>query len=248
MRKLGLIGGMSWVSTAMYYQAINKAMAKRVGGMHSAPLLIESHDFAPIAQRMAADDWDGCAEVLAASARRLEAAGAEALMLCSNTVHRVYNLVAAEVAVPILHVGDVIAQRLAKDGVTRAGLLGTRSTMYESSYRERIEREGIALQIPDAASAAEVDRIIFEELVRGQVTRNSERFLKTCVTQLAKARNQAVLLGCTELVLLVDPGSSMLPVYDSTALHAQAAVEWIFADDEASTQRIQSARKTAAAA
>lgn len=228
MRKLGLIGGMSWVSTAMYYEAINKAVAKRLGGMSSAPLLIESHDFAPMAELQKAGDWQGWGRLLAQSAQRLQAAGAEGLLLCSNTAHRVFDQVAKAVEIPLLHIGDVTAARLARDGVTRAGLIGTRFTMSETFYRERIERQGIAVQIPDAATAAEIDRIIFQELVRGQITRNSQRVLKTCLTEFAKARNEAVILGCTELVLLVDPGASMLPVYDTTALHSQAAVDWIF--------------------
>ncbi len=230
MRKLGLIGGMSWVSTAMYYQAINKAVAKRLGGMSSAPLLIESHDFAPMAALQAAGDWDGWGDMLAESAQRLADAGAEGLLLCSNTAHRVYDRVADAVDIPVLHIGDVTAERLVKDGVSRTGLIGTRFTMNEDFYRARIEQAGISVQLPDPPTAAEIDRIIYEELVRGQVSRNSQRVLKTCLTEFAKARNQAVILGCTELVLLVDPGASFVPVYDTTALHSQAAVEWILQD------------------
>jgi aspartate racemase len=230
VRKLGLIGGMSWVSTAMYYQAINKDIGKRLGGMSSAPLLIESHDFAPMAALQAAGDWQGWGDMLAESAKRLEDAGAEGLLLCSNTAHRVFDQVAEAVDIPLLHIGEVTADRLVQDGVSRTGLIGTRFTMNESFYRERIEARGITVQLPDPQTATEIDRIIYEELVRGQVSRNSQRVLKTCLTEFAKARNQAVILGCTELVLLVDPSASMLPAYDTTALHSQAAVEWLLAD------------------
>jgi aspartate racemase len=214
----------------MYYEQINKAVAKRKGGLGSAPLLIESHDFAAVAERQAAGDWDGLAEILGASARRLADAGAEGLILCSNTAHKMYDSIAEQAGVPVLHIGDVTAARLVKDGVKRAGLIGTRVTMSESFYRDRIEAHGIAVTTPDPATIKEIDRIIFEELARGTVSRVSQRTLKTCLTILSQARQQAVILGCTELVMLVDPVANVLPVYDTTALHAQAAVEWIMGD------------------
>ncbi len=231
MRKLGLIGGMSWVSTALYYEQINKGVAKRLGGLSSAPLLIESMDFAPVAALQASGDWDALGSLMAESARRLVKGGAEGLIICCNTMHRVYDRAAAAVRVPILHIGDVTAERLAADGVRRAGLIGTRFTMAGSFYRERLEAKGIEVALPDPATAEEIDRIIFEELSRGQVTRHSQRRLKTCLTNMSQARQQAVVLGCTELVMLVDPGAALLPVYDTTALHAKAAVDWLLAPD-----------------
>ena len=229
MRKLGLIGGMSWVSTAMYYEQINRGVAKKLGGLASAPLILESFDFAPVAELQHAGEWERLGDMLAEAGRRLEAAGAEGLMLCSNTMHKLYERVAEAVSIPLIHIGEVTAEKLAADGVKRAGLLGTRFTMGEAFYRERLEAKGIAVTLPDPPTALEIDRIIFEELARGQVTRNSERRLKTCLTEMAKARQQAVILGCTELVMLVDPGASVLPAYDTTALHAKAAVDWITA-------------------
>jgi aspartate racemase len=229
MRKLGLIGGMSWVSTAMYYEQINKGVARQLGGLASAPLVLESVDFAPVAELQSAGAWEELGRVMADTGRRLEGAGAEGLLLCSNTMHKVYEDVAAAVSVPILHIGDVTAEKLVADGVKRAGLIGTRFTMGESFYRDRLEAQGIAVSVPDPATAQEIDRIIFEELAKGQVLRQSERRLKTCLTEMGKARQQAVILGCTELVMLVDPGANVLPVYDTTALHAKAAVEWILA-------------------
>lgn len=222
-----MIGGMSWVSTALYYDAINKGVAKAQGGVSSAPLLIESMDFAPLAALQEAGEWARIGQVLAASARRLEAGGAEGLILCTNTMHKVYDEIAAAVVIPVIHIGEVVAARLAQDGVKRAGLIGTRFTMGEPFYRERLERHGVTVSIPDAGTAQEIDRIIFEELARGEVTRTSQRRLKTCLTELAQSRQQGVILGCTELVMLVDPGAAVLPVYDSTALHAKAAVDWI---------------------
>ena len=234
MRKLGLIGGMSWVSTAMYYDAINKGVARRLGGLHSAPLLLESLDFASVAERQSEGDWGGLSDLLGASARRLADAGAEGLILCSNTSHKMYDRIVHDAGIPVLHIGDITAEKLVKDGVKRAGLIGTRFTMAESFYRDRIEAHGISVATPDPAMMKEIDRIIFEELARGQVSRVSQRTLKTCLTMMAQARNQAVILGCTELVMLVDPGANVLPVYDTTALHAQAAVEWILGLREAS--------------
>jgi aspartate racemase len=231
LRKLGLIGGMSWVSTAMYYEQINKGVSRRLGGLSSAPLLIESVDFGPVAEMQREERWDALAEQLGESARRLEDAGAEGLLLCSNTMHKVYDQILEKIDIPILHIGDVTAEKLVKDGVRRAGLIGTRFTMRERFYRDRIEAHGIVVAIPDPATMAEIDRIIFEELTRGIISRVSQRTLKTCLTIMGQARNQAVILGCTELVMLVDPVANVLPIYDTTAIHSRAAVEWILAEE-----------------
>jgi aspartate racemase len=231
VRKLGLIGGMSWASTALYYEAINKGVARRKGGLASAPLMIESLDFQPIVQLQAAGEWNAIADRLIESAQRLQNAGAEGLVLCSNMAHKHYDLIAQEIGIPILHIADVTAERLVKDKVKRAGLIGTRFTMTDNFYRDRIEAHGIEVAIPDAATMAEIDRIIASELFLGHVSRVSQRTLKTCLTRLGQARNQAVILGCTELVLLVDPGANVLPVYDTTALHSEAAVEWILGEE-----------------
>jgi aspartate racemase len=225
-----MIGGMSWASTALYYEAINKGIAKKVGGLSSAPLIIESVDFAPIAAMQTAGEWDRLGEMMVDSAKRLIAAGADGLLLCSNTMHKLYDRVAAAVDVPMVHIGEITADKLVSDGVKRAGLIGTRFTMSEGFYRDRLEARGISIATPDPTTAQEIDRIIFDELAKGQVTRQSQRRLKTCLTEMSQARQQAVILGCTELVLLVDPGANVLPVYDTTALHSAAAVEWIAAE------------------
>jgi aspartate racemase len=237
LRKLGLIGGMSWVSTAMYYEQINKGVAKRKGGLASAPLLIESLDFAAVVERQSAGDWDGLGSLLGEAAKRLADAGAEGLILCSNTAHRMYDRIAEDAGIPVLHIGDITAARLVRDGVKRAGLIGTRFTMMESFYRDRIEAHGISVATPEPAMMKEIDRIIFEELARGHVSRVSQRTLKTCLTLMSQARQQAVILGCTELVMLVDPAANVLPVFDTTALHAQAAVEWILDEKKAEAEQ-----------
>lgn len=221
---------MSWVSTAMYYEAINKGIAKRQGGLSSAPLIIESMNFAEVASLQSAGEWHQLGDLLIGSAKRLEAAGAEAIILCSNTAHRMYDWIDGELKIPMLHIGDVTAAKLNSDGVKRAGLIGTRFTMQEAFYRERLELHGITVSVPDPSIMAEIDRIIFEELARGHVSRVSQRTLKTCIFNMAQQRNQAVILGCTELVMLTDPGANVLPVYDTTNLHARAAVDWILGE------------------
>jgi aspartate racemase len=232
VRKLGIIGGMSWSSTALYYDHINRGIAQRLGGLHSAILAIESVDFAPIAAMEFAGDWDGIAKITIDAARRLEASGAEGLLIACNTVHKSYDAVAANVGIPVLHIADAAADRLVADGRTRVALLGSRFTMTEGFVRERIERRGIALAPIDNGWMNEVDRIIFEELAAGRVVRDSQRKLKTLITELGKQKVQAVVLGCTELVLAVDVRANVLPVYDTTAIHARAAVEWMLAEEE----------------
>lgn len=232
MRKLGIIGGTSWSSTALYYEQINRGVAQRLGGLHSATLAIESLDLAPFAAMELSGDWNGVAKVTLDAARRLVASGAEGVIITSNTGHKVYDAVAPKVAVPMLHIGDAVAARLVADGRSIVALLGTRFTMNEGHVRDRITARGIRLAAVDPEWIAEVDRIIFEELAAGRVVRDSQRKLKTLITELSKQKVQAVVLGCTELVLAVDVRANVLPVYDSTAIHARAAVEWMLADLE----------------
>jgi aspartate racemase len=223
---------MSWASTALYYDHINRGIAQRLGGLHSALLAIESVDFAQIAAMEFAGDWDGIAKVTIDAARRLETGGAEGLLLACNTVHKSYDAVAANVNVPVLHIAEAAADRLVADGRTRVALLGSRFTMTEAFVRDRIERRGIALAPIEAGWMTEVDRIIYEELGVGRVVRDSQRKLKTLITELAKQKVQAVVLGCTELVLAVDVRANVIPVYDTTSIHARAAVEWMLAEEE----------------
>ena len=232
MKKLGIIGGATWSSTALYYDHINRLVAQRLGGLHSASLAIESLDLAPFAAMQQAGDWDGVAKVVVEAARRLKASGAEALLLASNTSHKVEGAAAAETGLPILHIADVTADRLVADGRSRVALLGTRFTMTEPFIRDRIEARGISCVPIEAGWIAEVDRIIYDELAVGRVVRDSQRKLKTLITELAKQKVQAIVLGCTELAMAVDVRANVLPVYDTTAIHARAAVEWMLDSEE----------------
>jgi aspartate racemase len=232
VRKLGIIGGTSWSSTALYYDHINRGVAQRLGGLHSATLAIESLDLAPLAAMELSGDWDGVEHVTLEAAKRLEASGAEGVIITSNTGHKVFDAVAPKLGVPMLHIGDAVAAKLAADGRGRVALLGTRFTMNEGHVRDRITARGIALAPVEPEWIVEVDRIIFEELAAGRVVRDSQRKLKTLITELGKRKVQAVVLGCTELVLAVDVRANVLPVYDSTSIHARAAVEWMLADEE----------------
>lgn len=231
MRKLGIIGGTSWSSTALYYEHINRGVAQRLGGFHSARVTIESVDFADLIALEDADDWDGVAKLNIDAAQRLQAAGADGVLMACNTTHKVYDAVAKNVDVPVLHIADGAADRLVADRMNRVALLGTRLTMTEPHVRGRLEARGINLAPIDPNWIAEVDRIIFEELARGRIVRESQRKLKTLITELAKQKVQAVVLGCTELVLAVDTRANVLPVYDTTAIHARAAVEWMLAHE-----------------
>ena len=232
LRKLGIIGGMSWSSTALYYDHINRGIAQRLGGLHSARLGIESLDFDEIAAMEMGGDWDGITGQVLDAAAKLEAGGAEGLIIACNTVHKSYDAVAAHVRIPVLHIGDAAADRIVADRRSRVALLGTRFTMTETFVRSRLESRGLTL-VPLAPEwMTEVDRIIFEELAAGRVVRDSQRKLKTLITELAKQKVQAIVLGCTELVLAVDVRANVLPVYDTTGIHARACVEWMLAEEE----------------
>jgi aspartate racemase len=232
LRKLGIIGGTSWSSTALYYEHINKGVAQRLGGLHSARLCIESLDLAPFAAKELSGDWDGVAADTLDAAKKLENSGAEGIIITSNTGHKVYEAVAANVGVPMLHIADATADRLVGDNRTKVALLGTRFTMTEPHIRSRLEARGINLASVEPEWIREVDRIIFDELAAGRVVRDSQRKLKTLITELAKRKVQAVVLGCTELVLAVDTKANVIPVYDTTAIHARACVEWMLSEEQ----------------
>lgn len=231
MRKLGLIGGMSWVSTRDYYELINRGVQRRVAPEASAPLLIESLDFRAL--RAIADDagWDHAGAVLSDSARRLVDAGAGALLICANSMHKVYDRVAEAAAVPVLHIADCVGREMQSAKIESAALIGTRNVMTESFYRRRLVAHGVDLLPPDVEAAQEIDRIIYDELMRGRATRDAERKLKTWITQKEKDGADAIVLACTELAMVVDVDANVLPVFDSTRAHARAAVEWIVGDD-----------------
>lgn len=231
MRKLGLIGGMSWVSTRTYYTHINNIVQARLDRRSSAPLLIESLDFAQLYATRDQEGWDRAAGILSDSARRLEAAGAGALIIAANSMHKVFDTVAASVAIPIIHIADCVGEKMQRDGVATAALFGTSNVMTESFYRRRLVAHGIDLLPPDMANVEALDRIIYGELVVGKVTRDAERALKTMITVKEQEGAEAIVLACTELELVVDVDANVLPIYDSTRIHAQKAADWILGTD-----------------
>ena len=230
MRKLGLIGGMSWVSTRTYYEHINRIVQARTDRRSSAPLLIESLDFAQLYAVREDADWERGAKILTASAKRLEKAGAGALMICANSMHRVYDQVAEAVSVPIFHIADCVGERMAANRVEKAALFGTSNVMTESFYRRRLVAHGVDLLPPDLDYAEELDRIIYEQLMVGKATRDAERTLKTMITVKEQDGAHAIVLACTELDMIVDVDANVLPIYDSTRIHAQKAAEWILGE------------------
>ena len=233
MRKLGIVGGTSWSSTALYYDHINRAVARRLGGLHSARLVIESLDFeSDYARFHRSGDWDSANRVVADAAARLKAAGAEGILLASNTMHKAVDEVREATSLPIVDIREATAAELVADHRSRIALLGTRFTMTEPFAREAYEERGIVVQELSPEWRAEVDRIIYEELAAGHVVRDSQRKLKTLIVELSRQRVQAVVLGCTELILAVDARANVLPVYDTTAIHARAAVEWMLDREE----------------
>lgn len=230
MRKLGLIGGMSWVSTAIYYERINRTIQRQVGATSSAPMLIESLDFASVYRAQSNEDWDHATDVIAGSAKRLADAGAEMIVIGANSMHRVYRDVEARISTPILHIAECVGAKMKEDGIERAALIGTRNVMTESFYRRRLVSHGVDLLPPDMGYVEELDRIIYEELMVGKATRDAQRSLRSMFTNLQKDGAQAVILACTELQMVVDVDANILPIYDCTGIHADAAAKWIIGD------------------
>jgi aspartate racemase len=231
LRKLGMIGGMSWVSTRDYYEQINRGVRRRSSPMASAPLLIESLDFEELWGLASDADWDRAANVLSDSARRLVGAGAEGLIICANSMHKVYDQVKKAAGVPVLDIAECVGAAMEQAHVASAVLIGTRNVMTERFYRERLVAHGVDLLPPDMDMIDEVDRIIYEELMRGKATRTAERTLKTWITRKEQDGAEAIVLACTELAMVVDVDANVLPVFDSTRIHSQAAVDWILATD-----------------
>jgi len=223
---VGLIGGMSWESSAQYYRLINEGVRDRLGGVASARTLMWSFDFARIEALQHAGDWDALAGELAQAARALERGGADLLVLCTNTMHRCAPAIEAAVAVPLLHIADPTAQAIQAAGLTRVGLLGTAFTMEQDFYRGRLEqRFGLEVLVPEAEDRAAVHGIIYRELVAGQVVDASREVYRAVIERLVARGAQAVILGCTEIMLLIGQADSPVPIFDTTTLHAEAAVE-----------------------
>ena len=231
MKTIGLIGGLSWESSAEYYRIINQEAQRRLGGVHSARCLLYSFDFGEIEALQAAGKWEAAAALMADAARKLEIAGAECIVICSNTMHLLADAVEAAVAIPLIHIADATAEPIVADGFEPVGLLGTRFTMEQDFYRGRmVERFGLEVLIPDEAGRAIAHDIIYEELVRGVIREESRRAYQRVIETLKDRGAEAIILGCTEIGLLIKPEDSALPCYDTTALHALSAVDWALRD------------------
>ena len=230
MRQIGLIGGMSWESTADYYRLANEEVRSRLGGLHSARLLVWSADFAEIEALQVQGRWDDAGEVLAEAARSLEGAGADLLLLCTNTMHRVADAVSAAVTVPLLHIGDVTADAVRRAGCRRVGLVGTAFTMEQPFYADRLAAHGVEVVVPDADDRAAVHRVIYDELCRGVVADTSREALSDVMARLVDVGADGVVLGCTELELLLGPADAAVPLFPTTRLHVAAAVDAALAD------------------
>jgi aspartate racemase len=230
LRTLGLIGGMSWESTTLYYELLNRMARDRLGGQHSAKLVLWSVDFAPIAAMQSAGLWDEATAAMVDAARRLEGAGAEALVICANTMHRMADDVAASIGIPLVHVADATAAAIRVSGARRPLLLATRYTMEHPFYRERLRRGGVEVLIPAEPDRLKLQSIIFDELVQGRFKLASKEAMVSMAERAVRAEGaDAVILGCTEFVLLVKPDDLPVPVFDTTEIHAKAAMDFALA-------------------
>ncbi len=228
MKTIGLIGGMSWESTVTYYQLINEAVKTRLGGFHSAKILLYSVDFAEIEGAMAAGDWDGCARMLSAIAVKLEQAGAGFLLICTNTLHKVAPQVQGSVSVPVIHIAGAVAEAMKARGLSKAALLGTRYTMTQDFIRSKLEDAGIEVLLPAPPDIGTVNRVIFDELCMGIVSEASRKEYLRIMEGLAAKGAQGVVLGCTEIGMLIRQEDTALPVFDTTRIHAAKAVSLAF--------------------
>jgi aspartate racemase len=223
-RVIGMLGGMSWESTAEYYRLANEGVRTRLGGLHSARIVLASLDFAEIEALQVAGEWDRAGDILAAEAVRLEAAGAELLMLCTNTMHKVADRVQAAVGIPLLHLADTTAAAVHAAGATTVGLLATAFTMEQDFYRHRLAGHGLRVLVPDATDRAAVHRIIYDELCRGVVREDSRQLYREVIDRLVAAGARGIILGCTEIELLIGPADSPVPVFPTMRLHVEPAL------------------------
>lgn len=231
MKKIGLIGGMSWESSIEYYRIINETVRDRLGGLHSAESVMFSVDFAEIETLQMAGKWDESGEILARAAASLQAAGADCVVLCTNTMHKVADAITAAISIPFIHIADPTAEAIKAAGISRIALLGTDFTMSQDFYKGRlVEQHGLDVMVPNDADRATVHRIIYEELVVGEIKPESKQAYLEIIGRMVAAGAQGVILGCTEIGLLVKAGDCAVPVFDTTLIHAQAAVDFALGD------------------
>jgi len=227
MKTLGLIGGMSWESTVPYYRQINQTIKENLGGLHSAKIILYSVDFAEVEHLQATGQWDAAGALLAGVAQRLEGAGADGLVLCTNTMHKVADAITGAVHIPLLHIADPTAAAITQRGLHKVGLLGTRFTMEQDFYRSRLEQgHGLTVLTPSPTDRELVHRIIYDELCLGQVQDASRQAYLSVIRDLQARGAQAIILGCTEIAMLVQPEHCTLPLFDTTTLHAISAAQW----------------------
>ncbi|PTL90116.1 aspartate racemase [Halomonas litopenaei] len=225
MKTIGLLGGMSWESTVSYYQVINRDVNRALGGHHSAKIALISLDFAEVEAFQHQGRWEDAAGLLADAAWRVQEAGADLIVLCTNTMHKVARDIEKAVDIPLLHIADATADALIADGVKRVGLLGTCFTMEQGFYKDRLEAYGIEVQVPEKAQRDQVHRIIYDELCHGEIEQSSRQVMLSIMEELKAGGAEAVILGCTEIALLVAQADTEIPLYDTTAIHARRAVE-----------------------
>jgi len=231
MKTIGLLGGMSWESSLEYYRILNETVKERLGGLHSARCLMVSLDFAEIEALQHAGEWDELTQQMITAVQHLERGGAKLTVICTNTMHRMADEVAAATSIPLLHIADATAEAIKALGLKKVGLLGTRFTMEGAFYRERLERKhGLQVIIPGEVDREKVHRIIYDELVLGQIRESSRRVYQDVIAVLQGQGAQGVVLGCTEIPLLIRASDVDIPVFDTTRIHAEAAVEWALGD------------------
>ena len=231
-RTLGIIGGMSWESTQSYYRLINEGIKAKLGNLHSADLLIHSVDFAPIGELQAQGKWEELGDIMVNSGKRLQAAGAQGLLIATNTMHKVAEQVQAATNLPLIHIADTTADAIKQQGLTKIALLGTQFTMTEDFYKQRLMDAGVQVLIPNTDARAEVHRIIYNELCQGQLLASSRQYYTQVINELAAQGAEGVILGCTEIGLLISQADSPIPVFDTTAIHAAAAVQFLLGNED----------------
>ena len=231
MKTIGMLGGMSWESTASYYKTINQGVKQKLGGLSSAEVCLYSVNFEEIEKLQHAGQWDETALILSKAAQSVEAGGADFLIICANTMHKVAEQIQGNISIPLLHIADATAAKLVKNGITKAGLLGTRFTMEQDFYKDRLtERFGIEVVVPSSNDQTIVHNVIYDELCRGVINPDSKEQYLTIVKNLFEQGAQAVILGCTEIALLINQNDTSVPLYDTTEIHAEAAVNLALSD------------------
>ncbi|MFD2445008.1 aspartate/glutamate racemase family protein [Bacillus sp. CGMCC 1.16607] len=224
MKTIGLIGGMSWESSVQYYRIINEEIKNRLGGLHSAKCLLYSVDFAEIERFQSEGEWEKAGRLLGDVAQSLEKAGADLVVICTNTMHKVIQFIEEKINIPVLHIADATANEIKKSNINTVGLLGTRYTMEQDFYKSRIESHGIKVLVPDHTDREKINKIIFEELVLGSINESSRDYYKKVIKDLINKGAEGIILGCTEIGLLINQGDSDVPIFDTTVIHAVEAV------------------------